>query len=191
MPNCSNCGQKVVGKPAICPKCGLPTRIDSPGFLGGNTLEFAFLGIFILVCIIVLPPLFASAKLASKKSAILSRAKHVSSAVALYLADFDEKFPPMDSSDSIADALSTTFLKQKEEIDSVRTYQWNVALSQMNLSDIQHPVSVWMFFTPPIGNGNVVAATAATNVKYRSESELEGLREVSTEELKASRIQKH
>lgn len=188
MPNCSNCGTSLVGKPKICEKCGRPTRVDSPGMLGLGGLEY------LLAFVVIggaLGGVFYLDRLSSKQSfqrnQDLTTAKHIATAASLYLDDNNGTFPPMKSAAFVAEKLRK-YLKDKKEFGAAGTYIWNSDISGMRRDDMVSLVMIWLFFTPPVGNGNVVAATAATNVKFRSLNELEAIKRTSSEELAKARI---
>jgi hypothetical protein len=189
LPSCSNCGRAIDGEPKICPKCGRPTRLHSPGPFGAGSLEFLFTVVFFALTFGGIYWAISESNLKAAQSRQLITAKHVSQAVGLYADNNNNFFPPLSSSATAAAALRK-YLSGEAEVKSAETYTWNRELSGRNWDTMGHHILVWMFITPNIGNGKVIVATAATNVKMRSEAELEIIKATSAKELEASNLEK-
>lgn len=86
----------------------------------------------------------------------------------IYLADCDDRFPPMNSGPETAEAL-TPYLKkgytnaQGEPIDlktEAAKYQWNSELSLKSAVDLTHPEETYLFYNPsPFGKDYLVGFT--------------------------------
>ncbi|MEI8282685.1 MAG: zinc ribbon domain-containing protein, partial [Armatimonadota bacterium] len=102
MENCSNCGASVDDKAKICPHCGRPTRLNSPGMMSSGTLGCLIVGV---LCVVVLAallfPVFASARVAAKRTMVYSQCKDIMNAMSGYLSDNDDRYPPMKSSGAV------------------------------------------------------------------------------------------
>jgi hypothetical protein len=188
MPSCSNCRKWLDGKHEICPDCGCPTRGDSPGLFGASHKGFllAFLGIFVLACIIVLAPIFKSAKDVTKKTQAISHAKQIAMAVDIYAADFEDAYPPFKSSDEIALKIGK-YVNDEEVKNEVLTYTWNTDLSGMQTVAIRDLAVVWLLYTPVIQDEGLVVAFADAYCKFVPEADLEAIKAKSSGELAASK----
>lgn len=190
MPNCSQCGHSLEDNPKVCPKCGMNPRPDSPGMMSSGTMEFLTT---ILVVGGIIFGVINWASSSSKQSQLRSRqyltAKHVATAISSYLDDNNDTSPPFTPETNFSKSLSR-YLKDNVEIGAIESYTWNTDLSGRNWATIGVPIRVWLFYTPPLGNGEIVVATAAANCKIRSETELEGIKKASIAELAAAKIKK-
>ena len=190
MPNCSNCGHQLEDKPKVCPKCGLNPRPDSPGMMSSGTMEF--LTTILVVGGIIFGASYwasSSSKLSELRSRRYLTAKSIATAISSYLDDNNDTSPPFTPETNFSKSLSR-YLKDNVDIGAIGSYTWNTDLSGRNWATIGVTIRVWLFYTPPIGNDKIVVATAATNCKIRSETELEGIKKASTAELAAAKIKK-
>ena len=150
MPNCSNCGRSVEDKPKVCPHCGSPTRIDSPGIFGSHGLGCLIavaLGVGIVA--VILLPVFASARSAAKKAHVMTSCKRVAIAMQGYLTDNDDRYPPMESSVAVEQRFDRYLEKPVEE--GLREFAtkctWNTAIATIPVSAIDSTSDVWMFYS--------------------------------------------
>ncbi len=150
MPNCSNCGKSLEDKPKICPQCGRPTRIYSPGMLGNSGFELLIGGILCLAVIaFMLYREFAGARVVSKRILVTSQCKNVGIAMSGYLSDNDDRYPPMKSSGAV-EKLIDKYLKHPDELktrDFAMKGTWNSRLSLVPSTAINDSNEVWLFYS--------------------------------------------
>ena len=151
MSNCSNCGKPVEGKSEICPNCGPKGGFGSTKTFGlGHPAILIFLIVLCCGMAIVLLPIFASARSASKRVAMLSQAKQVAMSVALYSADHDDKFPPMESSQDVANQISKYSLdnfKPQSIHDFAASCTWNKAVGGISEMAFESLGDIWLFYS--------------------------------------------
>lgn len=133
--------------------------------LGGLFVLCACGGVFFAA---IMFPVFAQARLAAKRTLARSTAKQIATGTMIYLADCDDRFPPMNSGPETAEAL-TPYLKkgytnaQGEPIDlktEAAKYQWNSELSLKSAVDLTHPEETYLFYNPsPFGKDYLVGFT--------------------------------
>lgn len=151
MHSCANCGKSVEGKPKACPRCGTPTGIDANGRFGLGHL--AFLIFSLAVCGgmgIILLPIFASARSAARMSDLHSQAKLVAIAVIVYSSDYDDKFPPMESSAMIVKHIDKYLERPSEHRlgDFATSCTWNTAVACVPEEAIESVSNIWLFYSP-------------------------------------------
>ena len=150
MPNCSNCGRSLDGKPKVCPDCGRPTRIDSPGLFGSHGLGCLIaiaLGVGIVA--VILFPVFASARTASKRVLVLTQCKSIGIAMETYLSDNNDRYPPIESSAATAKRIEP-YLHDSNELkllECATKGTWNTALSDVRSDSIVNFNDIWVFYT--------------------------------------------
>ncbi len=146
------------------------------------------LGVLFVVCACggvliaaILFPVFAQARLAAKKTLEISKAKQVATGTMIYLADYDDRFPPLKSSSETADALAPYLKKdytnaKGEPIDlkaEAATYQWNSELSLKSAIDLPHPEETYLFYNPsPFGQSYLVGF-ADSAVRFEPKTQLD------------------
>jgi hypothetical protein len=157
----------------ICPKCGRPTRLDSPGLFGLGHLELV-IGclVFAGVMFAILYPVFRQAKESAKQVHRLSIAKQMAMGTILYLADFDDTFPPYKTSVEAASQYEKYLLQDELKVAS-KTYTWNVDLSGLSYVSIENIDSVWMLHSSELGDGKHIVAYGDTHCKVLSEPEFQ------------------
>ncbi len=146
---------------------------------------WALIILFICGCggVILLPallfPVFSQAKMQAKKAYSVSLGKQVGTSMAIYLADFDDKFPPFSNSEEIAHKLdpymkgsspSTTSDGQVYEsvTDHARRVTWNSEISGQ-LSSLLN-FHAWMFYDPtPYGDYKVITHIDTSTNAYKSD----------------------
>lgn len=150
MPNCSNCGRSVEDKPKVCPHCGSPTRIDSPGLFGSHGLGCLIavaLGVGIVA--VILLPVFASARTAAKRVRVVSQCKRIGIAMDTYLSDNNDRYPPMESSVAVGKRIEQ-YLQDSDELkllECANKGTWNTALSGVPSDAIVNFNDIWVFYT--------------------------------------------
>lgn len=173
MHNCSNCGTSLDGKPKICPKCGRPTRLDSPVLFGLGHLEMLIgLMVFAGVMFAIMYPVFLSAKPIAKQVHRLSIAKQVAVGTAFYLADSDGTFPTFQASQEVAPKFEKAFVKGELK-QAARTYIWNLELSGVRIGSIENQDSLWMFYSSELSEGKHILAYGDTHCKVLTEPEFQ------------------
>ena len=96
----------------------------------------------------VLFPVFAQARQTARLTSSMSSAKQVSTSLALYTSDFDDRFPPMDSGANVVPRLHPYIKNSRLETLAVG-YEWNQALSRLDSKTIDNQSALWMFVVPP------------------------------------------
>ena len=151
MHSCSNCRSSVEGKPKICPHCGGSPGIHSSGRFGPGHLAFLIFSLVVCGCMaMVLLPLFASARAASRVSNLNMQAKQVATAVAVYNADYDDKFPPMESSALVAKHIEKYLERPTEHQlgDFAASCTWNTTVACVPEAAVETISDIWLFYSP-------------------------------------------
>ena len=150
MPGCSNCGREVEDKSKICPHCGRPTRLNSPGIMASGTFGCLVAAVFICGVIgAIIYPVFASAKTAANRTLALSQCKRIAIAVDSYLTDNNDRLPPMKSSVAVA-GLIEKYLAKPDELKTMECATkgtWNTVVAGLSVNAIDNPSEVWLFYT--------------------------------------------
>jgi hypothetical protein len=107
----------------------------------------------------VLFPVFAQARQAARQTVSLSMAKQIATSTALYRADYDDRFPPIESGPQVTKVLAK-YLSANSQFSNRRgptletkasESTWNTSLSKLQASTIDNSPQLWMFYTkePP------------------------------------------
>ena len=147
--------------------------MDSPGLFGlGHLSMVVSCLVFAGVMFAILYPVFLSAKPIAKQAQRLSIAKQVAVGSALYLADFDDTFPPYKSSQEAASQYEK-YLPQDELKAAAKTYTWNVDLSGLSYISIENIDSLWMLYSSELGEGKHIVAYVDAHCKVLVEPEFQ------------------
>ena len=120
----------------------------------------------------VLFPLFAQARQSAKLSGSLSGAKSVATSLAIYMSDFDDRFPPMDNGPSIVEKIKP-YVKSTRLETLAKGYEWNTALSRLDTKNIENSPELWMFVaTQPSDIKREPVAFVDTHVKIIKREEI-------------------
>ncbi|MEI8281809.1 MAG: zinc ribbon domain-containing protein [Armatimonadota bacterium] len=146
MANCSNCGASVDDKANVCPHCGKPTRLNSPGFLGGSGLEFLIA--FVVVggaLYFILSPLSSGPTNKARLSRQLSLARGVGFAFEAYTTDHDDCYPPIETSEAVAELIDPYLNDANKEVRKfAQRSTWNKEVSLMRKSEISNRTEVYL-----------------------------------------------
>lgn len=120
----------------------------------------------------VLFPVFAQARQTAKLSSSMSSAKTFATCVAIYMSDFDDRFPPMDNGPSIVEKIKP-YAKNSRLETLAKGYEWNTALSLLDSKKIENAPDLWMFVaTQPPDVKKEVIAFADTHVTIKKREEI-------------------
>ncbi|MBI1756047.1 MAG: zinc ribbon domain-containing protein [Fimbriimonas ginsengisoli] len=155
---CGSCGSALMGgeaapappaegqaAPSIEGQAEAPVKKGLPTWawvLIACAVACSCLGVPILAAILF--PVFSQAKLAARSQVAFNDANHVSLGVLLYVADFDDVFPPLHSGPQVAETVAP-YLKTNYYKDVAAGYVWNEGLSEVAAPSVANPGQVWLF----------------------------------------------
>ena len=178
MASCIHCDYQGFTLAEICPKCGQsmrerPLRIHEMRtwvFIGAGMAILTTLGTTFLSAL-------KSAHASADKSSQMSMVKQASKSMTSYLADHDDRFPPLDKSQKVATLLKTYLPNQSYFPKEVAAFTWNGDLSGLKAKEVSDPYSTWLVHTPKSrysqvytlsfvdGHGSWVDETKLTGIK--------------------------
>lgn len=137
--------------------------------IAGGCLVFLLAG-FVVVAALLLP-IAAQSRERARASSCLSNEKQQAMAVLLYVADYDERYPPSDGQryrEKIADYQSNPLVFEcPSDENGPPSYSFNTKLSRLPLAKLKQPNSTVMIFegaewkkpdTPHLGSTNIAFA---------------------------------
>lgn len=104
----------------------------------------------VVVFLVLIPVQFSYPNLATRMACAVSNLKQVSIATLIYVADFDDLFPPDTSSVASAKPYLRTYVKNSEVFASTKpaspSFLGNGSLARQNATQIKEPDKLMLFF---------------------------------------------